>query len=49
VLMNAGAGLVVAGRAETLEDAIPLAVQAIDGGKALAVLTRLAEISQEQA
>jgi anthranilate phosphoribosyltransferase len=45
VLMNAGAGLVVAGKATTLADGIIMAAQAIDSGRALAVLDRLVEIS----
>ncbi|MDX8496994.1 anthranilate phosphoribosyltransferase [Mesorhizobium sp. VK4C] len=45
VLMNAGAGLVVAGKATTLADGIEAAAQAIDSGRALAVLDKLIEIS----
>ncbi|TGQ56182.1 anthranilate phosphoribosyltransferase [Mesorhizobium sp. M1C.F.Ca.ET.193.01.1.1] len=45
VLMNAGAGLVVAGKATTLADGIAAAAQAIDSGRALAVLDKLIEIS----
>jgi len=45
VLMNAGAGLVVAGKATTLSDGIAAAAQAIDSGRALAVLDKLIEIS----
>ncbi|RVB85945.1 anthranilate phosphoribosyltransferase [Mesorhizobium sp. M7A.F.Ca.AU.002.03.1.1] len=45
VLMNAGAGLVVAGKATTLADGIALAAQAINSGRALQVLDRLVEIS----
>ncbi|MCA0048662.1 anthranilate phosphoribosyltransferase [Mesorhizobium sp. B283B1A] len=45
VLMNAGAGLVIAGKATTLGDGITLAAQAIDSGRALQVLDRLVEIS----
>ncbi|MFB9979373.1 anthranilate phosphoribosyltransferase [Mesorhizobium kowhaii] len=45
VLMNAGAGLVVAGKATTLGDGIAAAAQAIDSGRALQVLDRLIEIS----
>lgn len=47
VLMNAGAGLVVAGRAATLEDGIAAAAEAIDSGRALAVLERLVEASND--
>ena len=45
VLMNAGAGLVIAGKATTLADGIEAAAQAIDSGRALAVLANLIEIS----
>ena len=45
VLMNAGAGLVIAGKATTLADGIEAAAQAIDSGRALAVLDKLIEIS----
>jgi anthranilate phosphoribosyltransferase len=47
VLMNAGAGLVVAGKAATLEDGVGLAARAIDSGAAAKVLDRLIEISNE--
>lgn len=45
VLMNAGAGLIIAGKATTLGDGIALAAQAIDSGRALQVLDRLVEVS----
>ncbi|RWP25286.1 anthranilate phosphoribosyltransferase [Mesorhizobium sp.] len=45
VLMNAGAGLVVAGKATTLANGMATAAQAIDSGRALKVLDRLVEIS----
>ncbi|ANT51817.1 anthranilate phosphoribosyltransferase [Mesorhizobium amorphae] len=45
VLMNAGAGLVVAGKATTLADGMASASQAIDSGRALQVLDRLVAIS----
>ncbi|RUU46407.1 anthranilate phosphoribosyltransferase [Mesorhizobium sp. M6A.T.Ce.TU.002.03.1.1] len=45
VLMNAGAGLVVAGKATMLADGMATAAQAIDSGRALQVLDRLVEIS----
>jgi anthranilate phosphoribosyltransferase len=45
VLMNAGAGLVVAGKATTLADGMASATQAIDSGRGLKVLDRLVEIS----
>lgn len=45
VLMNAGAGLVVAGKADELADGVVLAARAIDSGNAKAVLDRLVAIS----
>ncbi|CAN7724675.1 anthranilate phosphoribosyltransferase [Mesorhizobium sp. LjNodule214] len=45
VLMNAGAGLVVAGKVTTLADGMASAAQAIDSGRALQVLDRLVAIS----
>jgi anthranilate phosphoribosyltransferase len=45
VLMNAGAGLVLAGKATDLADGIKLAAAAIDGGRAAIVLERLVAIS----
>lgn len=45
VLMNAGAGLVVAGRVPTIAEGVAMAAGSIDGGKAAAVLARLVEVS----
>lgn len=45
VLMNAGAGLVVAGKAETLAEGIAQAAGAIDSGRAAGVLDRLIKVS----
>lgn len=45
ILMNAGAGLVVAGKAETLVDGVKIAANSIDEGKATAALDRLVKIS----
>lgn len=45
VLMNAGAGLVVAGKAADLAEGVELAGETIDSGKALAVLDRLVAVS----
>lgn len=45
VLMNAGAGLVVAGRAASIEDGVAFAAQAIDNGKAKATLDKLVAVS----
>lgn len=47
VLMNAGAGLVVAGKAATLADGISLARVAIDSGRAEKVLTTLVSVSND--
>lgn len=47
VLMNAGAGLVVAGKAPTLGDGVSMAARSIDEGNALAVLTKLVASSNE--
>ncbi len=45
VLMNAGAGLVIAGVAADLADGIAQAAVSIDSGKALAALDRLVQVS----
>lgn len=45
VLINAAAALVAAGRADSLADAMPLAVQSIDSGAALEKLRALAEFT----
>ena len=45
VLMNAGAGLLVAGKVDSYEDGIALAAETIDNGKALAALKKLVEVS----
>jgi anthranilate phosphoribosyltransferase len=47
VLMNAGAGLIVAGKAATLGDGVKLAASAIDDGRAERVLDALVRISNE--
>ncbi len=49
VVLNAGAALVVADRAVTLEEGIELATESIDSGSAAAVLDRLVSESQAQA
>jgi anthranilate phosphoribosyltransferase len=46
VLLNAGAALFVAGKAESVRAGTKLAAEAIDRGRANAVLTRLAAITQ---
>ena len=45
VLMNAGAGLVVAGKSASIEDGVAKAAQAIDNCKAAKVLDRLVAVS----
>ena len=47
VLMNAGAGLIVAGKAATLTDGVALAASAVDEGRAERVLDALVRISNE--
>jgi anthranilate phosphoribosyltransferase len=47
VLMNAGAGLIVAGKADTLAEGVALAGRAIDEGRAEKVLDSLVRISNE--
>lgn len=49
VVLNAGAGLVVAGRAADLSEGIALAVASIDGGDAAALLERVVAVSNEAA
>ncbi len=45
-LLNAGAAVLVAGRANDLRDGVDQAAQAVDSGKAAATLAALVEISQ---
>ncbi|MDO5140727.1 MAG: anthranilate phosphoribosyltransferase [Eubacteriales bacterium] len=45
VLMNAGAALYIAGKAESLAEGIRLAAELIDSGKALETLNRFIEVS----
>lgn len=45
VLMNAGAALYIAGKADSMEKGIALAAELIDSGKAAAALEKLIEIS----
>jgi anthranilate phosphoribosyltransferase len=47
VLMNAGAGLIVAGKADTLADGAALAARSIDEGRAEGVLDALIRISND--
>ncbi|HEX6322273.1 MAG TPA: anthranilate phosphoribosyltransferase, partial [Vicinamibacterales bacterium] len=46
VLYNAGAALLIAGRAADLREGIALAAEAIDSGRARGALHRLAQVSQ---
>lgn len=48
VLMNAGAALYIGGKADTLKDGIALAGELIDSKKALAVLEKLIQISNQE-
>ena len=45
VLLNAGAAILVAGKAASLKEGVAAAASAIDDGKARAALTRLVEVS----
>ena len=45
VLLNSGAALYVSGRAETLEDAIRVAADSIDSGRARQKLEQLAQLT----
>lgn len=45
VVMNAAAALVAAGRADSLADAVPMAIQSLDSGSARAKLQALAEFT----
>jgi anthranilate phosphoribosyltransferase len=49
VVLNAAAGLVVAGVAATLEDGLLLAIDSIDTGKAAAALAKFVDVSQAAA
>jgi anthranilate phosphoribosyltransferase len=49
VVLNAAAGLVVAGRAAALEDGLRLAADTIDSGAAAAALERMVMASQQAA
>jgi len=45
VLLNAGASLYIAGKADTFKDGVKLAAQIIDSGKAMETLNKLIEVS----
>ena len=47
VLMNAGAGLFVAGKAASLKEGVALAAQIIDSGKAMETLEKVIAVSNE--
>ena len=47
VLLNAGAGLFVAGKTETIADGVERAAQLIDSGKALAALEKVIQVSNQ--
>ena len=46
VLLNAGAALYIAGKAESIADGVKLAGEIIDSGKVLTTLEKLVEISK---
>jgi anthranilate phosphoribosyltransferase len=48
VLLNAGAALLLAGKARTLRDGVALAAESIDSGKAKAVLEALVKLSHDK-
>ena len=48
VLLNAAAGLLVAGKAKTLQDGVALAADAIDSGRAMNVLEALVKLSHDK-
>ena len=48
VLLNAGAALLVAGKAKTLREGVALAAQSIDSGKAAGVLEALIKLSHDR-
>ncbi len=47
VLMNAGAGLYLGGKAESMKDGVALAAELIDSGKAMATLEKFIEVSNQ--
>ncbi len=48
VLLNAGASLYIAGKAESFEDGVKLAAELIDSGKALETLEKVIKVSNEE-
>ena len=49
VLLNAGAAILVAGQATSLQEGVKAAAASIDSGEARATLTKLVEISKRAA
>lgn len=47
VLLNAGAGLYLGGKAESMKDGVALAAELIDSGKAMATLEKFIEVSNQ--
>ena len=47
VLMNAGAALYIAGKADTIEDGVKLAAEMIDSGKATETLAKIVELTNK--
>jgi anthranilate phosphoribosyltransferase len=45
--LNAGASLLIAGRAATIPEGLAMAADAIDSGRAAAVLEKLVSVSQD--
>ena len=48
VLMNAGAAIYMAGKAETIQDGIDMASNMIDSGKAAAQLEKFVKLSNQE-
>ena len=48
-MLNAAAGLMVAGRADAMQDAVGIAASAIDDGRAASALAALVVTSQQAA
>ena len=49
VLLNAGAAIYIAGKAESIQEGIKMAEESIDSGKAMQVLQAVAKMSNEAA
>ena len=48
ILLNAGAALLVAGKAQSLREGVTLAAESVDSGKAKAVLDALVRLSHDR-